>query len=488
MQSDDTSTYMHWNGQFGSLLFYNHWEYMRNESFARSAIYPLVAGLNDWFACYFAKNVTDPETGAYEWVDFRAKNPDEALEGQRVVNPQMALAMAGRTLTMQRDIGEALGIPPPPYLSDLLAHTSAYNTAPWNWSWADPATRSFTLFNNTRCFNDVSGVVGATSPENCLAFCANTLGCTNFSWSYGLQECWLYDAAVKTPACNPGTAGYLSGRNDGPPPNVTEVPVWASYRGASAAQSFFIGVWYSVWPSEHLVSQGAPLDAATMAIAQATSRAFTVWAGLWKGRVVDMFAAAVMAGWGASFGGAPGGSVEACGAPAPAFAFSPAEVLDGLLAQLGSDCGGIPCWGPNLLIYAPGGGVENVGVSAAINAMLLGSVGGVGGYLQVFPFWPASESANFTRLLGKGGFEVSAAFDAAAGRVASPVLVTSRYSLAESSRVALRSPWCAATDSELAVTCGGTETAFTWNATARTLLWDAPVGVDCEVEWSSPAT
>jgi hypothetical protein len=68
MQSDDVSTYMHWNGQFGSLLFFNHWEYLQNDTFARAAIYPLVSGLNDWFACYFAKNVTEAATGAYEYM------------------------------------------------------------------------------------------------------------------------------------------------------------------------------------------------------------------------------------------------------------------------------------------------------------------------------------------------------------------------------------------------------------------------------------
>ena len=32
---------MHWNGFFAALTFVNSWEYVRNESFARSAILPV---------------------------------------------------------------------------------------------------------------------------------------------------------------------------------------------------------------------------------------------------------------------------------------------------------------------------------------------------------------------------------------------------------------------------------------------------------------
>ena len=37
MQSRDTHVYMHWNGDFASLLFLNHYEYTRNTVRARDA-------------------------------------------------------------------------------------------------------------------------------------------------------------------------------------------------------------------------------------------------------------------------------------------------------------------------------------------------------------------------------------------------------------------------------------------------------------------
>ena len=35
IQSRDASTYMQWNGPFGALPFISHWEYTRDEAFAR---------------------------------------------------------------------------------------------------------------------------------------------------------------------------------------------------------------------------------------------------------------------------------------------------------------------------------------------------------------------------------------------------------------------------------------------------------------------
>jgi len=213
-----------------------------------------------------------------------------------------------------------------------------------------------------------------------------------------------------------------------------------------------------------------------------------------------MFTAAVFAGWGYDFSQYPGGSVVEIslggGLPAPPYAFSPMEVLAGFQAQLESSCGqGGMCWGGNLLNYAPGGGVENVGMTAAINAMLLGSVGGLKGYLQVFPFWPATEPANFTRLLGKGGFEVSASYSpttkslggggVAAAYVSSPVTIFSKYTLAGASAtpVRLRSPWSTSAAGHI-VTCAGVQVNFTWEPQTLTLKWAAPLGVPCEVSWS----
>ena len=54
-----------------------------------------------------------------------------------------------------------------------------------------------------------------------------------------------------------------------------------------------------------------------------------------------------------------------------------------------------------------GGGVENVGVTRAVNEMLLSAPGGL--YIELFPFFPPDEPASFTTLRSKGGWLVSAA-------------------------------------------------------------------------------
>ena len=62
----------------------------------------------------------------------------------------------------------------------------------------------------------------------------------------------------------------------------------------------------------------------------------------------------------------------------------------------------------NLLAYAPGGGVETVGLASALNYMLVQSDGT---HVHLFPAWPAKEPASFTNLRVKGAFLVSATWE-----------------------------------------------------------------------------
>lgn len=80
-QSHDQSTYMHWNGNFASLLFINKWEYTRNVTWAREVAYPLLDGLNAWWGCFLEK-VPDNTTGGsgYVYHDSNAKDPDDLGE------------------------------------------------------------------------------------------------------------------------------------------------------------------------------------------------------------------------------------------------------------------------------------------------------------------------------------------------------------------------------------------------------------------------
>jgi hypothetical protein len=62
-------------------------------------------------------------------------------------------------------------------------------------------------------------------------------------------------------------------------------------------------------------------------------------------------------------------------------------------------------WRPsNLTVFQGGGGIETAGSIEAINSMLLQHEDHV---LRVFPDWPRSKDASFTRLRTKGAFLVS---------------------------------------------------------------------------------
>lgn len=62
-------------------------------------------------------------------------------------------------------------------------------------------------------------------------------------------------------------------------------------------------------------------------------------------------------------------------------------------------------WRPsNLTVFQGGGGIETVGSIEALDSMLLQHENGV---LRVFPDWPSSKDASFTRLRAKGAYLVS---------------------------------------------------------------------------------
>lgn len=266
------------------------------------------------------------------------------------------------------------------------------------------------------------------------------------------------------------------------------LPVWTAFQNATvnASDSFAL---YPVWPTEFasvLSSSSTPQPGsqssaaqASATVAQASCRAYL---DLASGRPVDVFSSAVLSGYGFSYVGADGANVSVITrAPqAPTFAYSPPEVLQGMTSMLAA------LFGPNMLAYAAGGGIENVGVSRAINDMLLGSVGGAAAdsYLQLFPFWPASEPASFTSLLAKGGFAVSAAWDAAGGRVSSPVSITAQYTLgaAPSSACRLSDPWGVGPSGGISVTCDGQPAVVSWDASGSVLSFAAPARQQCLVE------
>ena len=221
-----------------------------------------------------------------------------------------------------------------------------------------------------------------------------------------------------------------------------------------------------------------PLDRLT---SQSSSSVYTASGSLscqWVSdrRPLDVFVAAVL--------GLTGSSARA------ANALTLDEILSGLNAYLAAYLGS------NQLAYAPGGGVENAGVSRAVSEMLLGSgllvaagEGGAGGgaslpaawYARLFPAWPANASARFAGLLAKGGCEYSAELEG--GVVGSPVGVRAAYARSGAAAVncSLASPW--GQDSSIAVACAGQSVPVAWLQVSEghALSFLAPAGVSCSV-------
>ena len=97
---------MHWNGAFASMLFLNHWEYTRNETFARQSIWPLVSGLVSWWSCFLQRSRS--ANGSLLLTDWNPLDPDESGEDQEVRNPTIGLAFAKRLATFQIALSKAL--------------------------------------------------------------------------------------------------------------------------------------------------------------------------------------------------------------------------------------------------------------------------------------------------------------------------------------------------------------------------------------------
>ena len=70
-------------------------------------MYPFLDGVNAWWGCYLNKTLTPG--GGYEYHDWNRLNPDYEHEGQRVADPQIALAFIRRSMDAQSDMAAALG-------------------------------------------------------------------------------------------------------------------------------------------------------------------------------------------------------------------------------------------------------------------------------------------------------------------------------------------------------------------------------------------
>lgn len=240
-----------WNGLFASLLFINRWEYTRNTTWAKTTAYPLLNGLNAWWSCFLKKEIVGT-SGAYVYHDTSSVDPDNEHENQKVPDPQIALALLRRSLSAQLSMATAIGLQPPPFVADILAHLVPYNTGthvprpppppppppvPTNCT----INGRFAVKPETRCTGD-HGMGKATSIECCQAWCYADATCDSFSYCISAEckagpppfvgNCWKYGPLAK---CTAG-AGFTSGQREKQVPNVRNT-VWTSYGGALTLQS-----------------------------------------------------------------------------------------------------------------------------------------------------------------------------------------------------------------------------------------------------------
>ena len=148
---------------------------------------------------------------------------------------------------------------------------------------------------------------------------------------------------------------------------------------------------------------GISASAADMAIAAGSVSVYTSQGGIGQRPVLE-FSAAVRAG---STRAAPAASMISATAPAARGGCDPnqpATIVHALKHFLKS------AQRQSFLPRAPGGGTENVGITQAVNDMLVQAPDGE--FIALFPVWDKSQDASFRALLVKGAVEVSATWSA----------------------------------------------------------------------------
>ena len=462
-QSQDQSTYMNWNGYFAALLFINAWEYTRDPGFAKSQTLPLLRGLNEWSHCYLARaknSSSSPSSSDYILNDYRAGLPDEEHENQKVVNPQIGISLMRRAAEAHAEIASSLGLPVPDHVKEIVQHLAPPNVG--------AGSNFFALHNETRCTGDYHLSTSEASVDECEASCRsdNTCGAFSFCAAGGPvappvgncpkgNSCFRFHSNSSCSNSSSGSSahGFTSGFRQ------TEQPIWTAFENATQKQSDSFAL-YPLWPSETVDA----IDTVTASPATRSIAAASVqqWADF-GGRPVLVFPAAVRGG------GSPANMAVVRGRSAEEIVAG----LNAMLAKLEGPCPGRP--------YAPGGGTENMGVTQAVNDMLVQAPGGR--YIALFPVWPAAEPAAFSSLRTKGGFLVSATWNNATQAVDDGISITA--TAPDCKECVLQDPFGTAANPSKAVpvvTCsGGSQQRKATRVAPDHIRWSMKPGDTCVV-------
>jgi len=259
----------------------------------------------------------------------------------------------------------------------------------------------------------------------------------------------------------------------------TDGTVLTAYANATSSQSDTFAL-YPAFPSEAF-SMTVMTDAQRL-ITQASSTRYGLAPVGQSGRPLDIFAAAVVGLAGAR-------TVVSPTAPTP-------SILKAGLRGYAK-----VALGRNALSIAPGGGVENAGLSRGLTDMLLfsspfsSSSTGIAmrWFARLFAAWGLDEDAQFDGLIAKGGCEFSAQIK---GGVISPLVNVSALYLLPSDingfgNCSMANPWSNTTTSNVTVMCGGKSVTSVWlnvlaagGGTESVLSFFAPQAVGCTVELS----
>ena len=205
---------------------------------------------------------------------------------------------------------------------------------------------------------------------------------------------------IDPPSAARRIARHLTPYNSNSSASGTGDSVWTNFAGATTSQS---NMWalYPLWPAEQVSLAD---NDQMLGIAGRSARTYL---DLPRGRPVQTFTAAVRAGVHGTVMNPTGSGLGGFGA---------SEIVEGMDSYI------TRLWGPNLLVYTSGGGIENIGMSRAVNEMLVATDGHV---LRLFPGWPLQHPASFVTLRTKDGFLVSASYDNETRVVRTPVSIQS---------------------------------------------------------------